>query len=50
MDLLLSGRACEVYSGLSAIAKADYVLLKNAMGRCLDPCDSNDWNRASFFS
>lgn len=50
MGLLLSGRAREVYSGLSATAKANYVLLKDAMGRCLDPCDSDDWNRASFSS
>ena len=43
MGLLLSGRACEVYSGQSATAKANYVLLKDTMVRCLDP-----WNRASF--
>lgn len=50
MSLLLSGRAREVYSGLSAAAKTNYTLLKDAMGRCLDPCDSDDWNRASFSS
>ena len=50
MGLLLSGRAREVYSGLSARAKANYVLLKEAMGQCLDPCDSDDWNRATFSS
>ena len=50
MSLLLSGRAREVYSGLSATAKASYATLKTAMGSCLDPCDSVDWNRASFSS
>ena len=50
MSLLLSGRAREVYSGLSATAKTNYTLLKTAMGRCLDPCDSDDWNRANFSS
>ncbi|XP_029914978.1 uncharacterized protein LOC115364535 [Myripristis murdjan] len=50
MGLLLAGRAREVYSGLSAAAKTNYTLLKDAMGRCLDPCDSDDWNRASFSS
>ena len=48
MSLLLSGRAREIYSGLPATAKTNYVLLKDAMGRCLDPCDSDDWNRARF--
>ena len=50
MSLLLSGRAREVYSGLSATAKANYASLRTAMGRCLDPCDSDDWNRTSFSS
>ena len=50
MSLLLSGRAREVYSGLSAADKADYEALKTAMGRCLDPSDSDDWNRATFSS
>lgn len=50
MGLLLSGRAREVYSGLSAAAKTNYASLKDAMGRCLDPCDSDDWNRANFSS
>lgn len=50
MGLLLSGRAREVYSGLSTAAKTNYVSLKQAMGRCLDPCDSDDWNRATFSS
>uniref|UniRef100_A0A668B003 Peptidase A2 domain-containing protein n=1 Tax=Myripristis murdjan TaxID=586833 RepID=A0A668B003_9TELE len=33
MGLLLAGRAREVYSGLSAAAKTNYTLLKDAMGR-----------------
>lgn len=50
MSLLMSGRAREVYSGLSVQARTNYTLLKDAMGRCLDPCDSDDWNRTSFSS
>ena len=50
MGLLLSGRAREVYSGLSAADKTSYTSLKNAMGRCLDPSDSDDWNRVNFSS
>lgn len=48
MSLLLSGRARDIYSGLSADAKNDYVSLKSAMARCFDPCDSSDWSRAAF--
>lgn len=47
---LLSGRAREVYSGLAMEARNSYVLFKEAMGRCLEPCDSDDWNRVSFLS
>lgn len=50
MSLLLSGRARDIYSGLSLDDRSNYALLKAAMGRCLEPCDSNDWNRASFLS
>lgn len=48
MSLLLSGRARDIYSGLSAEAKGNYVLLKAAMARCFEPCDSSDWSRATF--
>uniref|UniRef100_A0A8C2G0P5 Peptidase A2 domain-containing protein n=1 Tax=Cyprinus carpio TaxID=7962 RepID=A0A8C2G0P5_CYPCA len=37
MSLLLSGRARDIYSGLSAEAKGNYVLLKAAMARCFEP-------------
>lgn len=50
MSLLLSGRARDIYSGLSTDDRNNYTSLKAAMGRCLEPCDSNDWNRASFLS
>lgn len=50
MSLLLSGRARDIYSGLSAEAKNDFTLLKAAMARCLEPYDSEDWTRASFAS
>lgn len=48
MSLLLSGRAREIYSGLSAEAKEDFTLLKAAMARCLEPYDGEDWTRAGF--
>lgn len=48
MSLLLSGRARDIYSGLPSNAKENYTLLKEAMSRCFEPCDSNDWSRASF--
>uniref|UniRef100_A0A1A7XWF2 CCHC-type domain-containing protein n=2 Tax=Iconisemion striatum TaxID=60296 RepID=A0A1A7XWF2_9TELE len=48
MCLLFSGKAREVYSGLSGSVKANYASLKKEMSRCLDPCDSADWNRAVF--
>lgn len=50
MSLLLSGRARDIYSGLSTEAKNDYELLKSAMARCFEPCDSVDWSRATFTS
>uniref|UniRef100_A0A1A8PU43 Retrotransposon gag domain-containing protein n=1 Tax=Nothobranchius rachovii TaxID=451742 RepID=A0A1A8PU43_9TELE len=46
--LLLSDKAREVYNGLSGSVKANYAMLKEQMGKCLDPCDSADWNRAVF--
>lgn len=49
MGLLLAGRACEVYIGVSVADKANYILLKVATGQCLDPCDSDDWNSANVF-
>ncbi|XP_041964789.1 uncharacterized protein LOC121723285 [Alosa sapidissima] len=48
MSLLLSGRARDIYSGLSGDAKGNYALLKAAMARCFEPCDSSDWSRATF--
>ncbi|XDV37980.1 hypothetical protein PO909_007483 [Leuciscus waleckii] len=48
MSLLLSGRARDIYSGLSGDAKGNYALLKTAMARCFEPCDSSDWSRATF--
>lgn len=50
MSLLLSGRARELYSGLPPAAHANYKTLKEALGTCLEPCDSADWNRANFSS
>lgn len=48
MSLLLAGRARDMYSGLTREAKNNYELLKAAMTRCFEPCDSDDWSRASF--
>lgn len=50
MSLLFSGRARDIYGGLPNEAKNNYVLLKGAMGKCLEPCESADWNRVSFSS
>lgn len=50
MALLLSGRARDIYSGLPVESRANFVQLKEAMGKCLEPCDSADWHRASFLS
>ena len=50
MSLLLSGRARDMYSGLSGDAKGNYALLKGAMARCFEPCDSSDWSRATFIA
>lgn len=50
MSLLFSGRARDIYGGLPYEAKNNYVLLKDAMGKCLEPCESADWNRVSFSS
>lgn len=48
MALLLSGRARDIYSGLSVEAKRSYVLLKDALGKCFEPCETAEWNRVSF--
>ena len=48
MALLLSGRARDIYTGLSTESRTDYIQLKEAMGKCLEPCDSADWHRANF--
>lgn len=50
LSLLLSGRARELYSGLPPASCDNYKNLKDALGRCLEPCDSADWNRANFLS
>lgn len=50
MSLLLSGRARDIYSGLSVEAKHSYVLLKDALGKCFEPCETAEWNRVSFSS
>lgn len=50
LSLLLSGRARELYSGLPSASRNSYSHLKEALGRCLDPCNSDDWNRANFLS
>lgn len=48
MSLLLAGRARDMYSGLPRGAKNNYALLKTVMTRCFEPCDGDDWSRASF--
>lgn len=50
MSLLLSGRARDIYSGLSVEDRSDYTQLKNAIGKCLDPCDSHNGNCANFLA
>lgn len=50
MALLLSGRARDIYSGLPLEAKRSYVLLKDALGKCFEPCETAEWNRVSFSS
>lgn len=50
MSLLLSGRARDIYCGLSEEARRNFTQLKAAMGKCLEPCESTDWNRVSFSS
>uniref|UniRef100_A0A8C1L401 Peptidase A2 domain-containing protein n=1 Tax=Cyprinus carpio TaxID=7962 RepID=A0A8C1L401_CYPCA len=46
MSLLLSGRARDIYCGLSEEARRNFTQLKAAMGKCLEPCESTDWNRS----
>lgn len=50
MSLLFSGRARDVYCGLPDEARQNFSQLKVAMGKCLEPCESTDWNRVSFSS
>lgn len=50
MSLLLSGRARDIYNGLSPESRGNYARLKTALAGCLEPCDSGDWNRASFLA
>uniref|UniRef100_A0A673HHN6 Peptidase A2 domain-containing protein n=1 Tax=Sinocyclocheilus rhinocerous TaxID=307959 RepID=A0A673HHN6_9TELE len=50
LSLLFSGRARYIYGGLPYEAKNKYALLKDAMGKCLEPCESADWNWVSFSS
>lgn len=47
MSLLFAGRARDIYGGLPSDAKSNYVFLKEAIGKCLEPCESADWNRVS---
>uniref|UniRef100_A0A672NLL4 Peptidase A2 domain-containing protein n=1 Tax=Sinocyclocheilus grahami TaxID=75366 RepID=A0A672NLL4_SINGR len=39
ISLLFSGRARDIYGGLPYEAKNNYALLKDAMGKCLEPCE-----------
>lgn len=50
LSLLLSGRVRDIYCGLSTESRSSYAVLKASLGRCLEPCDSDDWNRASFLA
>lgn len=50
MSLLLSGRARDVYCGLTEEERSSYTNLRTALNKCFDPCESEDWNRASFSS
>lgn len=50
MSLLLSGRARDVYCGLTVEERSSYSNLRAALNKCFDPCESEDWNRASFSS
>ncbi len=50
MSLLFTGRARDIHGGLPYEANNNYALLKDAMGKCLEPCESADWNRVSFSS
>uniref|UniRef100_A0A8C1QK84 Peptidase A2 domain-containing protein n=1 Tax=Cyprinus carpio TaxID=7962 RepID=A0A8C1QK84_CYPCA len=47
MSLLLSGRARDVFCGLTIEDRSSYAKLKEALSKCFDPCESEDWNRAS---
>lgn len=46
MSLFFSVR--DIYGGLPYEEKNNDVLLKDVMGKCLEPCESADWNRVSF--
>lgn len=50
MSLLLSGRARDVFCGLTVEDRSSYMRLKEALSKCFDPCESEDWNRASLSS
>lgn len=50
MSLLLSGRARDVFCGLTMEDRSSYEKLKEALSKCFDPCESEDWNRASLSS
>lgn len=50
MSLLLSGRARDVFCGLTNEDRSTYNNLKEALNKCFNPCESEEWNRASFFS
>lgn len=50
MSLLLSGRARDVFCGLTVEDRSSYERLKEALSKCFDHCESEDWNRASLSS
>lgn len=50
MSLLLSGRARDVFCGLTNEDRSTYDNLKEALNKCFNPCESEEWNRASFSS
>lgn len=50
MSLLLSGRARNVYGGLTEEERSSSAVNLRAVTLTLDPCESENWNQASFSS
>lgn len=50
MSLLLSAHARDLFCGLSDEARQNFSQLKSAMGKCLETCESANWNQVSFSS